>query len=250
MAVNTSLDRLNGSHLADESSFSAEMILRNSIITFSYTLIVLVSLCGNFLVCKTIWSKTPHNSTNVLIANLAFSDILMTIFNIPFTVVDIILNDWVFGQLFCVMVPFIQASCVYVSAFTMVVIAVNRYRSIYHIKYRCRARTGEPFCYKLLVVIGLIWTAAAIHTLPHTLYQEVQLIETDEPSSEMVRRCLSVPPKVVDNIQLWITILTFLTQYLIPLRKSRLIFHSLLIDIGFQSATAFPCSSLYFSCLP
>ena len=228
MALNASLDESNGSHSLSDESSSTEMLIRNVVITFSYTLIVLVSLCGNMLVCRTIWSKTPHNSTNVLIANLAFSDILMTLFNIPFTVVDILLNDWIFGQLFCVLVPFIQACCVYVSSFTMLVIAINRYRSIYHTKYRHRDRgSGDSFCCKLILVIGLIWTAAAIHSVPHTIYNEVRLVDTLPPKSEQIRRCLTIAPKVVDNVQLWITILTFMTQYLIPLCKS----HSILSHI-------------------
>jgi len=204
---------------ANETQISkiSEMILRNGIITSSYSLVVIVSLLGNILVCKTIWTKNRHNSTNLLIANLAFSDILMTIFNIPFTVVDILLSDWIFGQFFCVVVPFIQACCVYVSSFTMLIIAVNRYRSIYQTPCRPRNRSTRALFAKLFIVISLIWIVAAVHSLPHTIFNEVILLET--PHKGFIRRCRTIPPISFPTIQLWTTIITFMTQYLIPLGK-------------------------------
>lgn len=212
------------SNESTDSHFSPEMLIRNIVITFSYSLIVVVSLCGNILVCKTIWSKTPHNSTNVLIANLAFSDILMTIFNIPFTVVDILLTDWIFGEMLCILVPLIQACCVYVSAFSMLVIAINRWRSIYQAKYRHRNRVGfgGSIYTKLIFVIALIWILAAIHSIPHTIFNEVVPVITEGPKKEVLRRCVTVFPNFLTNSQLWITIITFMTQYLIPLGKSRI----------------------------
>ncbi|KAJ6221992.1 hypothetical protein RDWZM_000537 [Blomia tropicalis] len=106
---------------------------QNIIILSLFTLIVIVSLCGNLLVCRTLIAqrRLRANSTNVLIGVLAISDLMMTIFNIPFTVGDIILKDWIFGPFFCTLVSFVQANSVYVSSFTMAVIAINRWRVVY-----------------------------------------------------------------------------------------------------------------------
>ncbi|XP_054162420.1 G-protein coupled receptor 83-like [Oppia nitens] len=208
-----------------------ELLLRNILIAFSYSLIVFISLCGNLLVCKTICTKTTRNSTNILIANLAFSDILMTIFNIPFTVVDILLTDWIFGQWMCFLVPFIQACCVYVSAFTMVVIAVNRWQSIYQTKYRQRNQSIDNIWSKLIAVIVIIWILAAIHSIPHTVFNGVVLMETED--NQEIKRCRTIPPNCLPNIQLYITIITFATQYFIPLSISAVVY----IRIGFTMAS-------------
>src|SRR6218665_3855798 len=76
--------------------------------------------------------KCASNSTNYLIPNLAISDILMTVMNIPITVIYTLLHDWPFGPRLCVLVPFFQACCVYVSSFTMLTIALNRYYLVYY----------------------------------------------------------------------------------------------------------------------
>lgn len=104
------------------------------LILFFYGLIIIVSLLGNGLVCYAVLVKgvAARNSTNYLIANLALSDILMTIFAINFTIVDIILKNWIFGESLCHLLPFIQAMCVYVSSFTMLAIAINRYYLVYY----------------------------------------------------------------------------------------------------------------------
>ncbi len=216
---NLTNDMLNSSTNRTHSSEISEMILRNIIIACSYSLIVIVSLCGNILVCKTIWTKSRHNSTNLLIANLALSDILMTIFNIPFTVIDILLSDWIFGKIFCIVVPFIQANCVYVSSFTMLIIAINRWRSIYETPYRPRIRANGRIFTKLSIVISLIWIIAAIHSIPHTIFNQVIILET--PHKGIIRRCKTIAPEIMPKLQLWTTLITFMTQYLIPLGKCK-----------------------------
>ena len=40
----------------------------------------------------------------------------------------ILLDDWPFGALMCNLMPFAQVTSVYVSAFTMVAIALDRYQ--------------------------------------------------------------------------------------------------------------------------
>lgn len=59
-----------------------ESVFRTIFIIISYTLIIFVSLCGNILVLRVIFSrKKLHTTTNFLIASLAFADVLTTTFN-------------------------------------------------------------------------------------------------------------------------------------------------------------------------
>ncbi|RXG52104.1 Cholecystokinin receptor, partial [Armadillidium vulgare] len=80
---------------------------RTSLLLLAYCSVILVSLFGNLLVCHVVVrTKRLHNSINTFLANLALSDLLITVLNIPFNLV----------------------SSVYASTFTMVAIAVDRYK--------------------------------------------------------------------------------------------------------------------------
>lgn len=64
-----------------------ESVYRTIFIIICYTLIIFVSLCGNILVLRVIFSRRKlQTTTNLLIASLAFADVLTTTFNIPFNV--------------------------------------------------------------------------------------------------------------------------------------------------------------------
>lgn len=62
----------------DESVFSL-LTLRNALIIILYSLIIVVSLPGNLLVCRVAFgTRDMRTTTNLLIASLACSDIVMT----------------------------------------------------------------------------------------------------------------------------------------------------------------------------
>lgn len=128
------------------SKMSSHLTVENCLLIAGFSLIILVSLAGNLLVVRALISQARlrNNSTNVLIGMLAVSDLIMTTFNIPFTLVDIILNDWIFGPFFCTLVSFVQANSVYVSSFTMAVIAINRWRVVYRFRPRAASCVSVP----------------------------------------------------------------------------------------------------------
>ncbi|KAL4649217.1 neuropeptide Y receptor type 6-like [Arapaima gigas] len=67
-----------------------------------YILVTLVGLFGNLCLIHIIRpQKEAHNVTNLLIANLSLSDVLICIICIPFTVVYTLMDYWVFGETMC-----------------------------------------------------------------------------------------------------------------------------------------------------
>lgn len=95
------------------SSIREDLTRRNSLIIAFYFTIVVVSLFGNLLVCYVILKrKRMRISTNLLMANLALSDLLMTVINIPFNIARILLTDWPFGSTLCILVPLVQVTSV------------------------------------------------------------------------------------------------------------------------------------------
>ena len=71
----------------------------------------MIGLSGNALVVYVV-GKNRHMQTvtNVFIANLAVSDILMCLLAVPFTSTPIFMEKWVFGEVLCHLVPMTQVT--------------------------------------------------------------------------------------------------------------------------------------------
>jgi hypothetical protein len=87
---------LNIISVETDPEFQSKNLMKNVAVFVGYSLIILVSLFGNLLVCYIILSKQRlrTRTTNILIANLTISDLLMTILNIPITT-----GNHIFSQL-------------------------------------------------------------------------------------------------------------------------------------------------------
>ncbi|KAK7469473.1 hypothetical protein BaRGS_00036494, partial [Batillaria attramentaria] len=74
-----------------------------------YVLIFLLSVVGNVLVLVTLaQNKKMRTVTNVFLLNLAVSDLLLAVFCMPFTLVPILLQNFIFGAAMCVMIRYLQ----------------------------------------------------------------------------------------------------------------------------------------------
>uniref|UniRef100_G1KW62 G-protein coupled receptors family 1 profile domain-containing protein n=1 Tax=Anolis carolinensis TaxID=28377 RepID=G1KW62_ANOCA len=97
----------------------------------AYAIVTLVGLLGNFCLIVIIGKqKESQNVTNILIANLSVSDILICVMCIPFTAAYTLMDYWVFGEAMCKMNNFVQSMSVTVSTFSLVLIAIERYQLI------------------------------------------------------------------------------------------------------------------------
>ena len=132
------------------------------VILVSYILIMAVSLVGNTLVCYIVLSSARMRTvTNYLITNMAIGDLLMTLLCVPFTFSSVLLlQHWPFGATMCWFVSFTQAVSVFVSAFSLIAISVDRYRAIiYPLRPRVTRQHARLF-------ILLIWLLAAGTCIP------------------------------------------------------------------------------------
>ncbi|GFS20236.1 cholecystokinin receptor type A [Elysia marginata] len=74
-----------------------------------YVLIFLLSVVGNILVIVTvIQNKKMRSLTNVFLLNLSVSDLLLSVFCMPFTLIPVYLKDFIFGEVMCVLVRYLQ----------------------------------------------------------------------------------------------------------------------------------------------
>ncbi|XP_075606811.1 neuropeptide FF receptor 2 [Balearica regulorum gibbericeps] len=135
----------------------------------SYLLIFLLCMVGNGVVCFIVLrSKRMRTVTNLFILNLAVSDLLVGIFCMPTTLLDNIIAGWPFGSLVCKMSGMVQGISVSASVFTLVAIAVDRFRCIvYPFKQKLTVSTA-------LVIIAVIWFLAVAIMCPSAVMLRVQ----------------------------------------------------------------------------
>ncbi|XP_049593353.1 neuropeptide FF receptor 2 [Syngnathus scovelli] len=145
----------------------------------SYLLIFLLCMLGNALVCfMVLRRRSMRTVTNLFILNLAVSDLLVGIFCMPTTLVDNIITGWPFGNLVCKVSGTVQGISVSASVFTLVAIAVDRFRCIvYPFKQKLTIATSK-------LIIAVIWVLAAIISCP----SGVMLHVAHEPSVRIVLR--------------------------------------------------------------
>lgn len=74
-----------------------------------YATILLLAIVGNSLVIMTlVQNRRMRTITNVFLLNLAVSDILLGVLCMPFTLAGTLLRDFVFGEIMCKFLPYLQ----------------------------------------------------------------------------------------------------------------------------------------------
>ncbi|XP_067084059.1 neuropeptide FF receptor 1 like 2 [Osmerus mordax] len=127
----------------------------------AYLFIFLLCMVGNVLVCIIVLgNRRMRTVTNLFILNLAISDLLVGIFCIPTTLVDNLITGWPFTNTVCKMSGLVQGMSVAASVFTLVAIAVDRFRCIVY-----------PFQPKLSLFVAkgtivMIWVLAVVIMCP------------------------------------------------------------------------------------
>ncbi|XP_064099025.1 RYamide receptor-like [Macrobrachium nipponense] len=136
-----------------------------------YLLILIIAITGNSIVVYVVGSSIKMRTvTNYFIANLAVGDLCMAIFCLPFSFLStLILKYWPFGSHLCVTVNYLQAVSVFVSAFTLVAISLDRYLAII---YPLRPRMTR---FQAKVIISGVWAFSLLTTLPIVIYSKLMM---------------------------------------------------------------------------
>ncbi|XP_066478175.1 neuropeptide Y receptor type 4-2 [Tiliqua scincoides] len=127
----------------------------------SYSLETILGVLGNTCFLS-ILAKQKEKAivTNVFITNLIASGLIMCIFCLPFTIVTVLLNYWVFGEAMCRMTSFIQCTSMTVSILSLVLIALERHQLIIN------PMGWRPSLYQAYLGIAIIWILASLLSLP------------------------------------------------------------------------------------
>lgn len=77
-----------------------------------YSIIFLLSTLGNALVIITlIQNRKMRTITNLFLLNLSISDLLLAVFCMPFTLIPLLLRNFIFGEVMCIAIRYLQGKC-------------------------------------------------------------------------------------------------------------------------------------------
>ena len=128
-----------------------------------FSLINVVSFFCNLLTCYVVYRhQRLRTLPNMFVVALGVSDILMSIFCTPFSVVTLFRGRWIFGDNFCHFVGFGALTFGFASLQTMGLIAVSRYFCIVKPeKYAVLFKKQ-----KALLYIAFLWSVALVGSVP------------------------------------------------------------------------------------
>lgn len=130
---------------------------------FLAILICLTSFIGNSLVVYAIHRDARlHTITNLLIENLAFSDILMALLHMPFWIISLRYGRWIFGHTVCQIAGVTQLIFGIVSLLTMTAIAINRYFKVVKRHLYVKFFSSRKTTY--LVIVFCWFTSIVVNT--------------------------------------------------------------------------------------
>ncbi|XP_062308071.1 neuropeptide Y receptor Y8b [Osmerus eperlanus] len=131
----------------------------------TYSTMMAVGIIGNAsLVFVITRQKEMRNVTNIFIANLSCSDILMCIVNLPTTIVYTLMDRWILGEALCKITNFVQCLSITVSISSLVLIALERHQLIIH-------PTGwKPVVGHSYLAVAVTWILASLISVPFLSY--------------------------------------------------------------------------------
>ena len=157
----------NASALNAPFRFQEDDVSKGIKITVLFLLLV-VSLIGNSLLIAVVFknaNQRMRTPSNYFIFNMAFADILLTVYSVPHTTIVIAyeyrwLIGGVAGEFFCRLSFFISKMCVLVSTGSLFLIALDRYFLVFYpLKRIITLRIAR-------LLIGVVWVFAIAFNVP------------------------------------------------------------------------------------
>ncbi|XP_033126759.1 prokineticin receptor 2-like [Anneissia japonica] len=209
--------------------FVPKHTLVSILLAISYFLIVIICGFGNGLLIFIILSQRRLRTiTNLLIVNLALSDMVVAVLSAPLSGYYYLIDNWVFGDVLCPIVNTVKNVSLYVSVTTLLVIAIDRYQGIFH---PLEPRMTKPI---LTAIILVIWVFAILICLPTPLFTHTISSTDCSRDNKVITYCAEFWTD--KNIALiYITCITVL-MYILPMTIMSFVYVRIGIQLWYHRA--------------
>ncbi|XP_058028795.1 neuromedin-B receptor [Ahaetulla prasina] len=176
-----------------------------------YLLIMAMGLLGNFTLLKIFAARSASRSVpNIFISSLAAGDLLLLLTCVPLDASRFFLEEWLFGEVGCKLLPAIQLTSVGVSVFTLTALSADRYKAIVN---PMDIQAPNAVLWTCIKAIG-IWIISILLAVPEAVFSEVAHINDSDNVS--FTECMRYPLK--DDLHPKIhSVMILLVYLLIPL---------------------------------
>lgn len=153
--METSSNGSNGSTSSQDSNRQLPLEIQIGM-TIAYVIIFVVSLLGNTALIYVVFkTRELRTTTNLLIANMAIADLLITFFAMPYSVIFLFVGRSIwfagkFGDVTCRIVQYILALSIAASILTHVFIALERFFCIVYPFKRIRIVKNSKISYSFI----------------------------------------------------------------------------------------------------
>ncbi|XP_055642026.1 allatostatin-A receptor isoform X2 [Toxorhynchites rutilus septentrionalis] len=167
-------------------------------------------------------NPSMRSTTNLLIINLAAADLLFIIFCVPFTATDYILSEWPFGLLWCKFVQYMIVVTAHASAYTLVLMSLDRFLAVVHPITSMTVRTEKNASIAIAVTWFIIVTTGIPVAISHGVLRY--------PSrGDDYTACLFLHNQGYSLIAFHVSF--FLSSYVIPLMLISILYMGMLVRL-------------------
>ena len=150
-----------------KESLAEQLAFRTNALVWTETVLLAVinvmAFLGNLLTCFAVYrNQRLRTLANMFVIALGISDILLSIFCMPFSVVTLFRGRWMFGESFCRFDGFAALTVSLASLQTMGLIAVSRYYCVVKPqRYAVLFKTQRALLYS-----AVVWGVALVGSVP------------------------------------------------------------------------------------
>ncbi|XP_027729975.1 5-hydroxytryptamine receptor 1F [Vombatus ursinus] len=167
-------------NLTDQNITSEETFNRmpsKILVSLTLSLLALMTTAINSLVITAIIvTRKLHHPANYLICSLAVTDFLVAVLVMPFSIVYIVKETWLMGQVVCDIWLSVDITCCTCSILHLSAIALDRYRAITDAVEYARKRTPK----QAGIMITVVWTISVFISMPPLFWRHQGTSKEDE----------------------------------------------------------------------
>ncbi|CAJ0591923.1 unnamed protein product [Cylicocyclus nassatus] len=186
-----------------------------------YSIEFMLGVIGNIgVIVFTTRNSKLQTVQNMFILNLALADLIVCLFSLPITPITSINKNWYFGEQMCHSLPWIQGASVFVAAFSLTLIAIDRYMMVVA-PHRKRINPSQA-----RFVMICLWLIAVLITFPYSWYMALVEYEglcgkfcTEAWPNERIRRAYTVFVLVAQFVVPFVIMFYCYTRIFRDLRK-------------------------------